>query len=529
MARAGRLSQWLTLFAVALASGISNKGFCGDNSDPVLDLLLEKGMITESEAAKVKATLDARNTNQAPKMPDTIWKIGKGIKNIELYGDIRLRFENREVSDPTGGRIELDRLRYALRFGLRGEAYDNFNYGFRLDTAANPRSPWVTMGTSASGTPYQGPFGKSTAGLNVGQIYLGYQAGDWGSVTIGKMPQPLYTTPMVWDTDFNPEGLAEHLMYKVGPADFFANFGQFLYEDTNPNKASQGYFGIGNLYPSSSGGTADLVFMLAWQLGVNYHFSEDISAKIAPVLYNYTGHGVNTSQSASLVEPGFGGIFVGQGANVGAGGVSASGYSGFPGGYQDGFSANQTGINDLMVLEIPWEVNFKIAQLNARVFGDFSKNFQGAARARAAAAASLAPPGPPVVGGVAPISVAQTSDNKAYQIGFAIGNKNSLGEVYGSKAIKHAWEFRTFWQHIEQYALDPNLIDSDFFEGRGNLEGIYAAFSYGITDNVLATLRYGHATRINSMLGTGGSNQDIPQMNPIQKYQIVQMDFTLRF
>ena len=53
--------------------------------------------------------------------------------------------------------------------------------------------------------------------------------------------------------------------------------------------------------------------------------------------------------------------------------------------------------------------------------------------------------------------------------------------------------------------------------------------AYGLSDNMIATLRYGYAERINSSLGTGGSNQDIPQMNPIQRYQLLQLDLTFRF
>jgi hypothetical protein len=82
---------------------------------------------------------------------------------------------------------------------------------------------------------------------------------------------------------------------------------------------------------------------------------------------------------------------------------------------------------------------------------------------------------------------------------------------------------------VEQYALDPNLLDSDFFEGRGNLQGLYAAFSYGFTGALIGTVRYGFATRIDDQLGTGGSNQDIPQVNPIDHYQLVQLDLTLKF
>ena len=145
----------------------------------------------------------------------------------------------------------------------------------------------------------------------------------------------------------------------------------------------------------------------------------------------------------------------------------------------------------------------------------------------------VAPPAP-AQGIIDQISSPQIHDVKAYQIGFGIGSTNLVygptqGLVYGISSRKNAWEFRTYWQHIEQYALDPNLIDTDFFEGVENLQGIYAAFAYGFSHNVIGTVRYGYASRINDKLGTGGSGQDIPQMNPINNFSVFQVDLTFRF
>ena len=135
---------------------------------------------------------------------------------------------------------------------------------------------------------------------------------------------------------------------------------------------------------------------------------------------------------------------------------------------------------------------------------------------------------------IQPISSPQTQDVKAYQIGFGIGSTNFLagpmqGVVYGTSSSRNAWELRTYWQHIEQYSLDPNLIDTDFFNGCENMQGIFAAVAYGLSDNVIATFRYGNAQRINANLGTGGSGQDIPQMNPISRYNLFQVDLGVRF
>ncbi len=502
-----------------------NRAFSDNISDPVLNLMLDKGMITEDEAAKVQAQVDTIRTNEVAQFPESKWKISDGVKNVELFGDIRLRYEDREAYDPSNGKIDLQRYRYALRFGLRGELFDDFDYGFRLETSSNPRSSWVTFGTSSSGTPYQGPFGKSTAGIGIGQIYLGWHPESWVDITLGKMPNPLYTTPMVWNSSINPEGAAERFKYTVGQADFFATFGQFLYQDTNPDQASSGYF---NPLTTSSGYSP---FLLASQLGVDYQITKKISFKIASTLYDYNRFNNGKSPGAAVNYnsiPDFSGTYVGQGSDVGINGIPASYNLGGP---FDGFFANQTGINDLLVLEIPVELNVKLEKVDLRFFGDFAQNLQGKERAQAAYNASHSPyfsSGNPGFGLVT-ISSPQTHDNTAYQAGFAIGSQGSLGLVNGSTSRKNAWELRTYWQHIEQYALDPNLLDTDFFEGDENLQGIYAAAAYGLTDNFIATVRYGYATRINDKLGTGGSGQDIPQMNPVNRYQIFQVDLTFRF
>lgn len=527
-----------------------------NTADPLLDLFIKKGFVTEQEAEQVQAEAAALRTNEAqmPSAPSSKWKISEGIKSVELFGDVRLRYEDRSAEDPAGNSIDLQRFRYAVRVGLRGDLLDYFNYGFRLDTGANPRSSFVTVGSSSSfganqpnnGT-YQGPFGKSNSGINIGQVYLGWRPWEWADLTVGKMPNPLYTTPMVWSGNISPEGFAEHLKYTVGPVDFFATFGQFLYADFNPDSASAGFglgFPPGTSSGSGSGQKTDNIFMFAWQGGFNYHITTNTSAKIAATLYNYTGLQQISGSGAS--SPYFGNPYVGEGAYYYYGGTNSvnpgylPGASGYlpgtvfnQGAYQSvGYPFNQVGLNHLLVLEVPFEFNFKISRLDARLFGDVAYNLDGAQRAADAANAysqillATAPPN----GNAVPRSFpAQKKDVKAYQIGLDLGSRDSLGLVSGTTSRRHAWEVKTYWQHIEQYSLDPNLLDTDFFEGVENLEGIYVAAGYCFTDNLIATFRYGHASRINDLLGTGGSGQDIPQINPINDFDIYQIDLTLRF
>ncbi|HSY18839.1 MAG TPA: putative porin [Candidatus Acidoferrales bacterium] len=452
------------------------------------------------EAQSAMAQTNFVNTASAP---DPRWKMTDTIKSMQLYGDLRLRYEYRGVNNAAGVSPDTfyrERFRYALRIGLRGDLVDNFNYGLRLETSTNPRSPWATFGNNTTGGSAT-PSDKSGSGINIGQAFIGWHPADWYEMCVGRMPQPLYTTPMVWDSDINPEGAFEKFKLKAGNVDLFADFGQFDYAD--PGSANQ--------LPSSD------AFLTAWQLGANVNITKDMNFKIAPVVYAYSGTGPSGN---GLNLP-----FVGQGN---AAGLNA----GVPGASAPNIAAyNQSGINDLLILEVPFEFGFRIPKtplgaLQARLFGDFSYNFDGSDRARAAYGADPAA----FPGHSGPVN----GQDKAYQIGFGIGSAGPVygptqGLVYGSTSKKNTWEARVYWQHIEQYALDVNLIDSDFFEGRGNLEGVYSAFAYSFTDCIIGTVRAGYATRINSGLGTGGNNLDIPGINPIKDYVLLQTDLTWRF
>ena len=473
------------LIALALLSGATGATTTGaqtPSADALINKLVQKGILTDQEAKDIMS-----ETIQTNQVSSSKWKISDAIRNIQLFGDVRFRYEYRGADNAPGSGSTKDdyvreRFRYAVRVGIKGDLFDNFYYGLRLDTSTNPRSPWVTFGDDTNPTPSA----KNSDGINIGQAYLGWRPTDWYEMTVGKMPMPLYVTPMIWDSDINPEGAVEKLKASVGNFDLFANFGQFIYQDVNPDTA----------FPSSD------TFMLAWQLGTTVKLAKDVSFKVAPVFYNYTGVGQNGS-SSMLDQP-----FVGQGLN----GINV----GLNPAFTNAVHFNQNGINNLLVLEVPAEVNFKVAKYNTRVFGDFSYNFQGDDRARAAATFA----GPTI------LPAAVTGQNKAYQVGAAIGN---LGLVYGQTSKKNTWEARAYWQHIEQYAVDVNLIDSDFFEGRANMEGVFSAFAYSITDGIIATIHYGYANQINKALGTGGSNPDLPILNPVKQYHLFQLDLTWRF
>jgi hypothetical protein len=248
------------------------------DADVLLNFFEKKGLISNQDVKDAQAALASR-TNAAPELPGSKWKIADTFKSVQLYGDVRFRYEYRGVNNAPGVNPDVfyrERFRYAVRVGVRGELQDDFDFGLRLETSNNPRSPWDTFGNNTTSGSVS-PGDKNAAGAYLEQVYLGWHPSAWFEMTVGRMPMPLYTTPMVWDSDLNPEGAFEKFKYSLKNVDLFADFAQFDYQ--NPGSANE--------IPSSD------TFLLAWQLGAQINLNEDMRFKVAPVYYLYTGVGAS--------------------------------------------------------------------------------------------------------------------------------------------------------------------------------------------------------------------------------------------
>src|SRR5262249_475961 len=173
----------LALAAVALCFALGGTVARAQDAGALLDLMVKKRLITDQEAEEVRGELIKESASTAAGK----WKLSTPITELELYGDIRLRYEYR------GGRLpstnsgdfgqdhlndwyERHRERYRLRVGLRGTLADDWFFGLRLETNASARSTNVTFGgdTSTSSPGGGGPFAKGDDGIFVGQAYFGY-------------------------------------------------------------------------------------------------------------------------------------------------------------------------------------------------------------------------------------------------------------------------------------------------------------------------------------------------------------------
>jgi len=486
----------ITFLAFVGALAFSASSAHTQESGALLDLLVRKKIITDQEAEEIRGEL-AKEFSAAPAGK---LKISQPLTELEIFGDGRVRYEIRNgnsgapstlVTNPNDAQ-QRNRHRYRLRLGIRGTLIDDFFFGLRLETSASARSTNVTFGDDA------GPFGKTSDALNVGQVYVGYRGFRDITLTAGRMPNPFITTSMVWDGDINPEGLAQQYKhsfnfslgggststasvdakggavaevtsepFKLG-VDVFANFGQFVYDDQNPENP------IGA--PAVSGGRRvpeNDAYLFGYQVGARFKFPKNIYFQMAPTIYHYSGYGNDFN------------TFYNGGPNFRVGNTTVV--------------PNQTGINSLLVFNMPAEIGFKIGELPARIFGDFAVNLDAEDRARAA--------GRPE----------EDDERYAYQIGVGIGQLKAKGE----------WQIQAFWQHAEQYSLDPNLIDSDIYDSRLNMEGIAIQAGYAISDAVTFNLTYAYGEQINNRLGTGGVG-DIG-VNPVREYQLLQADLNFKF
>ena len=488
-----RLIVAAALAALAVASAPASA-----DMETLLDKLHEKGVLSDDDyqqmrtearadrrAEALKNATEEEKEQKAKSASASTLKVPEALKSMELYGDLRLRYENRiaRAASDAATSEERQRWRYALRLGLRGDVSEDFFYGVRLDTGTYGRSAWVTMADdNNSNASKSSQSNKTTDAVAVGLAFIGWKPADWVQVIAGRQSNPLFTSSLVWDPDITPEGLSEKFVYKLNDnATLFATAGQFLY--TQIGKRTGAWTGGTLNSPNPGLGSSQSAMLYATEVGGAYKFSDSTATRAAVNYYKYR---------LTADETVFNSNFQGTGG-----------------------TANDLGIRNLQVVEIPMEVRFPVASLSGAVFGEYAWNIDGKNRA----AVSATPK--------------NDGDNKAMMIGLSLASSGvpqalNQGPTLGSSAKKGTWEVRSYYQRIQQFALDQNMIDSDFFE-RTNTAGYFVAGAYSPANGIITTLRYGNAKRLNDSMGTGGFNDDSSNVGTINKYQLIQADLTLRF
>src|SRR6266404_2213569 len=150
------LTKKLVIIAVIGSFLLPSMSIFAQDAGALLDLLVKKKLITDQEAEEVRSEL----TKQVSETSGGKWKLSSPITEIELYGDIRLRYQynggQTDDNSPLGAHVngvagkddwqERERERYRLRLGLRGTLVDDWFFWVRLQTENKPRSTKLTFG-----------------------------------------------------------------------------------------------------------------------------------------------------------------------------------------------------------------------------------------------------------------------------------------------------------------------------------------------------------------------------------------------
>jgi len=470
----------------------------------LLDTMVKKGLITDQEAEEIGLKM------QEDDVQSSAYKLNlaASIKRLTLFGDMRLRYEIRDGQQPVGAKIagsattatttdteDRDRARYRIRLGARFDLTDDWFTVVRLDTGTiNPRSGNVTYGQESSnglGYASNGPFGKGNAEVGIGLGYVGWKATDYLTLEIGRMVNPFYTTSMVWDPNLPIDGVAEIFSKKINDhIEVFANATQGLYVDSSIDGA------VNSSNTTTTSSYSD-IYQFGEQVGVNVKFTDDVTGKLAASVFTYSGSQTTSpaALAANQTQPqgGFWGPFNGDFSdNVTVGTIIGNNY----------------GINNLTMIEVPGELDFKAGKMPMRLFEDFEINPDADKRADLAMHHGRG-----------------DSDGYAYQVGIQVNKAKKKGD----------WESTAFWQRTGTYAVDPNLNDADIFDGRTNMQGFVIGGTYNFTDAISGTLRYANANRIDNSVGTDGIQMGTPgtaqdlSLAAIDHYQLVQADLNWKF
>jgi len=436
-----------------------------DSTTDIVDALVSKGVLTEEEGKLITkgATSKAKADEKAMKSKINISNV---IDNATLYGDVRVRFEDREASGHNlASGFENDytrqRARYKMTLGVKTTSQD-----FYSDLA-------IAMGSG--GRSDNATFGKSATSYNDKEIVyikramLGWNAKEWLTLEAGRMDNPFWTHPAFMDADLGVEGLVEKVKYKVKDTEIFFTAGQLQYKGDRINQDA--------VTTTTNTNTAEFY---KFQLGAAMPLTEKSSARAA---ITWTAYGNNPTTPFKAMG-------------------SATAYS----------SMNTQGTNDLSLIEIPAEFNFMASNtIGIRPYGHYQLNTKAKDRAQS----SLNNGG-----------LGDDSDDTAWVVGIKVASAQDLKAFSGNKSKQGDWSANLWYQEVGVWGADPNLVDSDFMDSRVNTKGIVFKGQYNIQDNVYINVAAGHAKRLNDLYGTVGQG-DISQN--LKDFDLYQLDLTYKF
>ncbi len=435
------------------------------DSGPLLDLLVRKGLVSDQEAEELRAEL---LKEFAANSPAGKLDLSSRVQRITLAGDVRVRYlYDNEVTNfspaNVGRNNDRSRYRYRVRFGPTVLLANNWSLGLRLETANG-----ATSTNDDFGSPGSTNFAKDGNTANIGQAFIQYSETqafsgriDRFDVRVGKHPHPFFSVGVngfVMDTDLNYEGVSEELVFlDAGAPGWSLSL-----------RAGQDLLAANARTTDRRGGFLNAPSVM-WVAQVEYakvtlFENNPYGFRIAPMLVAFTAPEVVGSTVQSDVN----------------------------------------NYDDLLNVLLPFEYTIRVNSQPLAIYGTYGYNFKGAARAdrfystSSSAVVLNGPSGNPA------------SYNQMFNFGVRYGGARNPGDLL----------LTAEYRYVEPGAYTAILLDSDFAAGRTNAAGGIFSASYMITDAVTATSSYFHAENV---------DPDSPATVGFHQSDVIQLDLSARF
>ncbi len=379
-----------------------------------------------------------------------VWKINRALtekdKRLRFNGDLRLRYEkdrfdknNADFAQPASPsvlmntKVDSDRFKYRVRFGAEAMVNEQWDAVIRLASGSttNPVSTNATMGDYMN---------KDTVLFD--SAYLRWRPEKWVTVYGGRMPNPWFSSDLVWDSDLNFEGLAMQVRTPIAESwTPFITAGAFplqQYDFTQHGK-----------------------WLMAGQLGLDRKSQNGVGFKIGAAYYNFkniTGvpNDPDNPGATDWTAPQF------QQKGNTLFNISAD-----PNVYKTALASEFKELNVTGTLDIGFWDPFHIVFL-----GDYVKNL-----------------------GFKKSDVAQRTGNtdparqiEGYQYGMSLG--------YPAAYASGQWRVYFYKKRLGADAVVDGFTDSDFHLGGTNAKGWILGTDVGLAKNTWLTLRWMTADEI---------------------------------
>ncbi|HED14068.1 MAG TPA: hypothetical protein ENI62_10530 [Gammaproteobacteria bacterium] len=408
------------------------------------------------------------------------------IRRFKFSGDIRLRTEAdiydsgnpdfgtafvnyNQVNDNggfSGSFLNTDKNRYRqrmrVRLGVKARVSNDLAAAIRLASGSfrNPVSTNDTLGNDFSS--YK---------VVLDRAYLKYVDSNtdgypWMTLTGGRIPNPWFSTNLVWDKDLNFDGAAATFKYNMAGSDSL-----FTLDDRDRTLfLTVGAFSLDEVELSSRD-----KWLFAGQIGTDIKFDNQSRLRLGLAYYDYNNI---TGKLSSLSQP--------NRFDFTAPGFAQKGNSMFVISNNPANPFERFGLvsnYDLINLTAEYDLA-RFSPIHVILTGDYVKNIgydAGDIRNRLDGA------------GMFVNSTFFTGDPGDQE---TVGYMAKLTLGWPDVRLRRSWQMFMAYKHLERDAVLDAFTDSDFHLGGTNAEGWIIGGSYGLMDDTYLKVRYLSADEI---------------------------------